>query len=75
MPMSLRIRVRVGQIYRQKRHKVAVEIFGRSGSDKWKARILTEKPGVYAGSHTLANFTIWKYYEQVEKSDVWPAYA
>lgn len=62
---TFRLKVRVGQIYRQKGHKIAVEIFGKAG-EKWKARVLTEKYGVYNGSHKLANFTLWKYYELVE---------
>jgi hypothetical protein len=70
---SFRIKVRVGDIYRQKKHKMSVEIFGKAG-EKWKARVLTEKPGVYNGSHKLATFTIWKYYEKVEKEDVWPEF-
>lgn len=64
MKTATRIKVRRGQVYQSKRAAhVQVEIFGKS-RDKWKARILTPKRGVYAGSHTFsdnslrANFTL-----------------
>lgn len=65
---TFRLKVRVGQVYRQKNHKMAVEIFGKAG-EKWKARVLTPKRGVYNGSHKLANFTLYKHYNLIENAD------
>lgn len=51
--------IKKGQIYKANRNSQQVEIFGKKGG-KWLAKILTEKPGVYHGTHTLAERTIEK---------------
>lgn len=59
--------IKVNQIYKHKKTSdYQVEIIGKSRRDKWKARILTNKPGVYNGSHTLSAFTIKRQFELVE---------
>lgn len=45
--------IRKGQIYKQNNMELFVIITGKKGG-KWRAKILTEKPGVYRGQHTLS---------------------
>lgn len=57
MTIRLQTAVRKGQIYKSVSSKMIVEVFGMSGS-KYKTRVLTDKPGVYAGTHTLSRKSI-----------------
>ncbi len=61
----MKIAVRIGQVYRSKKSNCQVEIIGKAKSDRWKARILSNKPGVYKGTHSLAIFTIYKNYDLI----------
>lgn len=52
--------VKKGQIWRSKgREDLQIEICGKT-RDKWRTRILTNKPGVYHGSHTMSDYTLYK---------------
>lgn len=62
--MIPKVKIRKGQIYKSNSN-VFVEITGTKGG-KYKARILTEKQGVYRGSHTLSVRVLNKYYELQE---------
>lgn len=63
------VKVRLNQIYQSRRHAhIRVEIVRKAKNDKWKARILTERPGVYSGTHTLAKYTLEKEFTLIEKS-------
>jgi hypothetical protein len=39
-----------------------VLICGKSGV-MWKAKVLTSKPGVFNGSHTFNQWTLWNKFE------------
>jgi hypothetical protein len=58
--------IRRHQIYKAKRSDVVVEISGKNGGG-WRARVLTDKPGVYNGSHTLADRTLKRCYVLVQE--------
>ena len=51
-------RPRIGQVYSNIQDSLQVEIFGKTKNDKWKTRVLTAKPGKYAGTHSLSNKTL-----------------
>jgi len=68
--MRERLRIRIGQLYRQKRNKMTLEVFGKASKDKWKTRVLTAKPGVYNGSHTMNEFSLRRYYDLIEKTAI-----
>lgn len=53
----MRKAVKRGQIWKQKGHAVTVIITGSNGG-RWKAKVLTDKPGVYNGSHTFTQQTL-----------------
>lgn len=50
----MKITIKRGQIWKSKHSDVRVIVTGTSGG-KWKAKILTDKPGKYGGSHTLTD--------------------
>lgn len=56
--------IKKNQIYKAIGHDYHVIICGKKGSN-WKAKILTDKPGVYRGSHTLNPNTIRYKYELI----------
>lgn len=55
-------KVKVGQIYKSRYSGIQVQISGRKG-DKWLTKVLTAKPGVYKGSHTLSLLSIRQRFE------------
>lgn len=61
--------IRIHELYRSIRNRFVVEIIGKKGA-KFSTRILTDKPGVYNGSHTLSPQTIYKGYELVTKDQI-----
>lgn len=54
--------IKLNQIWKQKNHEMRVIIVGRKGG-KYRAKVLSDKPGIYKGSHTLASQTLWSKYE------------
>lgn len=59
------IKIRRNQIYQaKKRPDFQVEIMGKR-DNKWMARVLTHKTGVYAGTHKLSKWTIEKEYSLI----------
>jgi hypothetical protein len=54
--------IKRGQIWKQKGTSMYVQIIGTSGG-KWKTKVLSDKLGVYKGSHTMTQQTIWSRYE------------
>lgn len=54
--------IKNGQIWKQKGNNMTIVISNKSGG-KWKAKVLSEKRGVFKGSHTLASWTLWKRFE------------
>lgn len=71
MPSPMRGKVKIHQFYKSKKNKIIVEVIGQSSrGGKWKARILTERDGVYHGSHTFAVRTLYKEYELINKKDI-----
>lgn len=59
------MKVKLNQIWRQKNHEMTVIISGKKGS-MWKAKVLSDKPGVYKGSHTFNERTLFHKYELLE---------
>lgn len=57
--LFFKTRPKIGQIWKSKRGEMVVIITGKS-KDKWRTKILTEKPGVYNGSHTLSRMSLYK---------------
>lgn len=49
--------IRINQVYKNRVSNMQILIAGKKGG-KWKAKVLTEKPGVYAGTHSFAEFTL-----------------
>lgn len=60
----MKMKVKIGQIYKSIHSDMQVVVKGKS-NDKWKTAILTNKPGVYNGSHTLSNYTIKHKFELI----------
>lgn len=58
--------IKLHDVYKSKHSSMHVEIIGKKGSN-YKARILTNKHDVYAGSHTFAPQTIFRAYILVDK--------
>lgn len=57
--MKLHI-IRKGQIWQSKtKDNIQLEICGKK-RDKWLTKVLTNKPGVYNGTHTMADYTLYK---------------
>ncbi len=56
--------IKRGQIYKS-RNGMHIEIAGKKQS-KWLGKVLTAKPGVYNGSHKLAETTIKKHFELIK---------
>lgn len=51
------MRVKKGQIYKQKTHDFFVEIIGEKGG-KFRTRVLTKHIKKYGGTHTLSRFVL-----------------
>lgn len=58
--------IKLHQVYKSVFSNLMIEVIGKKGS-KFKTRILTEKYGVYAGSHTMTEITIRKQYILLDK--------
>ena len=56
--------IKLNQIYKQKGHEFYIVISSKKGS-KWGAKVLTNKPGVYKGSHSMNEYTLKAKYELV----------
>lgn len=56
--------VKINQVYRSKQSGTQVLIAGKK-KDKWLTKVLTEKPGVYNGTHTLSDLVLLKRYELI----------
>lgn len=58
------VEVEIGQIWANKlKPTYQLEVFGKVGGGHYKTRILTKKTGVYAGTHTVTKYTLWKKYD------------
>lgn len=57
--MEKKEKIRLNQIYKSKKSDFQVIIIGKKGG-KWKANVLTDRTGVYAGRHTFAEMTLRK---------------
>ncbi len=61
--MSKNTKIEIGQVWQNKiKPSYQLEVLGKHG-DGWKTRILTKKTGVYAGTHTVGSWLLWKKYE------------
>jgi len=66
MKIQLEEKVRVGQIYKHVHSDQQIEIMGKAGG-KWRAVVLTPKPGVYAGSHKMSEHALAKHFKLIHK--------
>lgn len=57
--------IKVNQIWKSKHSSLQIVITGKKGS-LWLAKVLTDKPGVYSGSHRMNRYTLWKQYELIQ---------
>ena len=60
-----KIKVRKNQVWNRKGHSYSIMVNGFKGG-KIKVVILTEKTGVYKGSHTLTPFCLYRNYDLVQ---------
>ena len=51
------LEIKKGQIFKAKRSGLQIEVAGKKDS-KWLCKILTTKPGVYAGSHRMSEYVL-----------------
>lgn len=58
-------KVHLGQVYKAIGNNTQVLIAGKKRS-KWLGKVLTEKPGVFHGTHTLNERTLEKRYELMQ---------
>lgn len=56
------MRIKKGLFYKNKKNGMILEITGKHG-DHWKTRVMTEKKGVYAGTHTMPEIILKQRYE------------
>lgn len=59
--MKNRETIKINQTWRSKKNNYQLLITGKSGG-KFKTKVLTDKPGVFGGSHTMAPQSIWLNY-------------
>lgn len=64
-----RIKVRINQVWQSVQSGMRVEIIGKKG-DKWQTRVLTDRHGVYAGTHTLTIHTLRSKYRPVTREEL-----
>lgn len=57
--------IKLHQTYRNKKNNYQIYIDGKKKGDKWLAKVLTSKPGVFNGSHSMAARTIMKDFDLV----------
>jgi len=62
--------VKKGQLYKRMPQNgdppVFLEVIGVKKDNRFLTRILTDRPGVYAGSHSMSKVSLYKYWELVE---------
>jgi hypothetical protein len=57
--------IKRGQVWKQIGHDFQIVVTGKSGG-KWKCKVLTDRPGVFNGTHSMVEFTFWKKYELIK---------
>lgn len=57
--------IKKGQIWASTKGDSQYEVVSKDGF-KWKLRKLTNRPGVYHGTHTMTPYTIWGNYELIQ---------
>ncbi len=60
-----RVAIRKGQIWRMVDNPMYRVLISGTKGGKFLAKVLTAKPDVYNGSHSLARNTLWSRYELV----------
>jgi hypothetical protein len=59
--------IRINQVWKQKGSTFAILIAGKAKvSNKWKTKVLSEKPNVFKGSHTMSQWTLYAKFELVQ---------
>lgn len=56
------VAIKRNQIWKNKRSDFQILVAGKKGR-KWNCKVLTNKPGVFNGSHTMADITLWKKFD------------
>lgn len=57
--------IKLNQVWKQRGHEMSVIISGKAGG-KWKAKVLTDKPNVFKGTHKLSHYTLWAKYDLIK---------
>lgn len=55
--------IKRNQVWKQKGTNFRILIHSNKGGIMWKCKVLTEKEGVYNGSHTMTEYTLRKRYD------------
>jgi hypothetical protein len=59
--------IKKNQVWKQKGSTFTLVISGKSkSSHKWKTKVLTQKPDVYAGTHTMSQWTLYSKFELIK---------
>lgn len=62
-----KVQIKLNQVWKSKLSSFQIVISGKAKeSHKWKTKVLTEKPGVFAGSHTMSEHTLWKKFDLIK---------
>jgi hypothetical protein len=57
--------IKKGQIYRKKKGGQQLLIFRKVKSSHWQAKVLTDRPGVYNGTHKMLSQVLIKDWELI----------
>lgn len=60
--------IKLNQIYKSKRSDLTLIVTGRKGG-KYRCKVLTEKPGVFNGSHSMCEQTLRRQYILIPHGD------
>lgn len=60
-----KVQIKINQVWRNKRSPDFQVIITGKKNDKFNAKILTSKPGVYNGTHKLARNTLYTKFELI----------
>lgn len=61
----IRVPIKPHQVWKSKISDFQIYISRKKG-EKWETKVLTDKPDVYNGTHTMSPITIWKKFELMQ---------
>lgn len=57
--------IKKGQIWQHRINRKQILIFQKKHSHLWKAKVLTDKTNIYAGTHTMTTIALYKDFELI----------